>query len=262
MSTTPEGWFRNSQKDLYELCRLVDKGKGIRDLAFDLTTEEYFEEVESLFEWFAAYLPNLMVDYCLPSEYSGIIHGPSFIVADFDVDSLLVFNEYCNHPDFGWMVAKRHSYDDLLARVSTCQVLLAPMSSQQRAICWNLPRLIFGSRSSLVPQQQVRWWDTPEGFVLISASTKNELPSEADAWWVYQQQESKMSNVKPNKYPHGAFYPKTWQYPSNIVISYDDNDGETWSGKAYKKDQERINALRVALGVLEKASDEVAVGDL
>jgi hypothetical protein len=58
------------------------------------------------------------------------------------------------------------------------------------------------------------------------------------------------------------FYPKTWQSPSNIVISYDDNDGEAWNGIAYKKDQEQDNLLRLALGVLEKASVEMLVGEL
>lgn len=113
MPTTPEDWFRTRQKDLYELCRIVDKDKDIRYL--DLFNDEYFNEVEVLFKWFAVNLKNVMVGYCLPSEYSGIIHGPSSIVADLDAHSLTVFNEACSCSDFGWMVAKVLSYEDWLA---------------------------------------------------------------------------------------------------------------------------------------------------
>lgn len=148
-----------------------------------------------------------------------------------------------------------------LARMSTCQVLPTPMSSRWCASWRNVQRLLLKSLPSLIPQQKVRWWDTPEGFILVSASTKNELPSEADAWWIYQQQEPKMSGVKFNIYPHGEFYPKTWQSSSKIVIGYDYNDVEVWSAKAYKKDQERNNLLRAALGILEKDSVEMIVGE-
>lgn len=260
--TTPEDWFRTRQKDLYELCRIVDKDKDIRDIVFDLCSDEYFNEVEVLFKWFAVNLKNVMVDYCLPSEYSRIINGPSLIVADLDAHSLEVFNKACSRSDFGWMVAKVLSYEDWLARISRFQVLPAPMSSRWCAIWRHVQRLLLKSQPSLVPQQKVMWWDTPDGFVLVSGSNKNELPSEADAWWIYQQQEPKMIDVNFSNYPHGEFNPKTWQSTSNIVISYDDNDGEAWNCKAYRNDYEQNNLLRQAFGITEKASVEMIVGGL
>ncbi len=260
MSTTPEGWFRTRQKDIYVLCRVVDKGKSIRDLAFDLCTDEYFKEVEILFEWFATHLPHVTIDYCLASEYSGIIHGPSAIVADLDEFALSIFNEACSRSDFGWVVDQQLSYDEWRNRVSTCQVFTEPMPTQQCARWWDFPSCLFKSRSPLVPQQQVRWWDTPEGIVLVSASSKNELPSEGDAWWIYQQHDSKMNVIQFNNYPHGTFYPKKWRSPCSIWISYDNNNGETWNSKNYMKDQERIHSLMAALGLVGKDQVEIMVG--
>ena len=260
MATTPEGWFRTRKKDFYVISRIVDKGKSICDLAFDLCTDDYFKEADILFEWFATYLPNVTIDYCLASEYSGIILGPSSIVADFDENSLTLFKNACSSSDFGWTVDYQLLYDDWLNRISTCRLLPAPMSAQQRARWWDFPRQLFKSRSSLVPQQQVMWWDTPEGFVFVSTSNKNKLPSEADAWWIYLQHDPKMNGIQFNNYPHGTFDPKRWRSSCNIWISYDDNNGETWSSKAYIKDQERIRLLRAALGLIEKDPVEIMVG--
>lgn len=244
---SPEGWFRTRQKDLYALNRAKNLGRPARDRAFDVHDEsDYFSIRDALFEWFAVNLPAVTIAYTTHSEYSGIALGPDYIVAGLDEKSLSIFNDAWKNTDAGWMVAERLSYEQWLARIQSSRLVPAPM---ERLTWWC--KFISAIKIVAYPNQQqpVCWWDTPKGFVLISAANDNKLPSSGDAWWLTQRLLLDMKDVNVDDYPHGTFTPKTIGQSNFIGIDWVDEEITSWNGEAYEKDEKRINKLREALGI-------------
>lgn len=236
---TPEGWFRTKQKDLYVLnYRADDEGDCLSDSEMEAINKKYKEDQKVLSEWFLVNLPTTNLEVLGPSEYSGwILGGPCNVVADFDELSLAKFCATWGKPDSLWQV-ELEPYAQWLTKVRSCQLLTLPLATQQR----------------------VRWWDTSVGIILMSKANDDALLSRRDAWWWLQQLVPELEGAKLDDCPYGEYFPKE-EDSSYIVIDGGDPRIDTWDSREYEKDQNRINKLREALGILKKDSVCVVVGD-
>ena len=163
---------------------------------------------------------------------------PCVIEVDFDEFSLTKFNETFGREDSRWWV-EIESYAKWLAKVNSCRLLIAPLTTQQ----------------------EVRWWDTPTGVILMSATHDGDLLPYDDAWWLLQQLIPELRDVHHNAYPFGEhILTKNDEYSSLIAIDWGDCIFSTWTGEEYRKDQSRIHRLREALGIPDNDLVQITVG--
>lgn len=238
---TPEGWFRTRQKDLYVLkYRVDDEFDWGSNKAVNALNKKYKKDQKILSKWFSVNLPETKLEIVGPSEYSGyIIGGPSSIVTDFNETSLAAFHAAWGNVDSPWQV-ELESYDKWLAQARSCYLLPAPLTSQQR----------------------VRWWDTPVGIILMSASHNGFNLSRWDAMWRLRQLVPELKDAGIDDYPYGQYVPKNERCLGFIWIDYGDAlNNWAWEGNKYKKDPDRINKLRAALGIPKDEPIQVVVGD-
>lgn len=255
---TPEGWFRTHHKDLYVLDRACNIGRTIQDRSFDAFESDYFELQTELYDWFAKHLPEVMIRGILHSEYSGIMLGPDYIVADLDEKSLSIFRDAWNDTEAGWTVVDHLSYAQWLAHIQSCKVISAPM--ERRSWWYRLFNLakVFGDHRQ---QQLVRWWDTDLGVLLVGVARNAKLPSCDDAWWLLQQHHSEMQNYRIDDFPHGVFFPKKIGQKMGIEFDWVDETAESWNGAQYAEDLLRMNRLRETLGISEHCDVEINNGE-
>lgn len=236
---TPEGWFRTRQKDLYVLEHQVSEKHSLAISASEALNKEYREDKKIIYAWFSDNIPATALQVVGPSEYSGyILGGPCSIAADFDESSLAIFRAAWDKPDSRWQI-EHQSYDQWLARIRTCVLLPVPLTKQQRVL----------------------WWDTPAGFILLSAAHGNSLLSRREACWLLPQLLPAFKDATIDDFPCGQYFPAEGQRQSYVVIDYGDVFGEKWRGDDYGKDMAGVNKLREALGIAANDSVNIVVGD-
>ena len=239
---TPEDWFRVKAKDLYILDYGVDRSD------YDFVSEEepisrqkrYERDRAALLGWFRKNLPATKLNTIGSSEYSGwITGGPSYITADFDATSLEVFRSAWSEPESFWKVEIK-SYRQWLKMVRSCRLLPTPLDHQQN----------------------VRWWDTPDGFILLSANSDERHLSRWDAWWLLPQLVPNMADVKTESLPYGEYFAGNDNPNAFIVIDCGDILNITsWDAHDYKKNAGRIRKLRAALRIPKDVKVGVGISD-
>jgi hypothetical protein len=236
---TPECWFRTRQIDLYVLEYQVSEEHSLALSDSEALNTEYREDQKILHAWFSENLPATELQIVGPSEYSGYITGgPCSITADFDEASLTTFRAAWEKPDSRWQI-ELQTYNQWLVRIRSCVLLPVPLATQQRVL----------------------WWDTPEGFILLSAVTDNSLLSRWDAWWLLPQLLPVFKNANMDDFPCGEYFPDEDPRHSYVVIDYGDVYGDKWRGDDYEKTMVQIAKLREALGIPTEDFVNVVVGD-
>ena len=229
---SPEGWFRNKQRDICELAYGVPEDLWNRSKKKqNYYQARYRKDVKKLIWWLNRNLPSVEQSTLGPSEYSGyILGGPMMRVVDFDVASRERFEAYWpeNKP---WRIVV-HSYDEWAQRIANVRLLRPPHT----------------------PAEPCLWWDTPSGFILMSADTDGNLLSLYDANWLLKQLCSDLPLAEQDAYPRGEYLPPR---PSKalasdislIIVGYGKLSERPWSGDEYIDDHQRMAARRVALGL-------------
>lgn len=236
---TPEGWFREKQRDLYLVKYRLDTADALQsDRAYKALEKRYRRDRECLHRWFSENLPDTTLTVVGPSEYSGYLFGgPGFLAADFDEPSLAVFHSTWSDPDSVWQV-EHLSHVDWLSRVRSARLLPVPLPVTQK----------------------VRWWDTPAGIILLSAANDGTLLSRLDAWSVLPQLVPMLSHAYIDQYPYGEFLPASENYDDCIAIDWGDLEHGAWDGDAYAENIGRIRQLRKALNIPGNIQATIAVG--
>ena len=237
---TPEEWFRSEMRDLH-LVRPTDTER-------EYSKDEFVAAQKILRTWFADNLPSTTLSIIGPSEYSGWIEGgPRYMVADLDSQGLAVFNAAWSKDSFWKITTWRFS--DWGKRVESADLILPPARNIRRA----------------------RWWDTPRGILLLDASTQvlfeHVSPGEytlslRDGWWRIQQLFPELSSHKANSFPCGYFWPVQEDnfFVSTLIIEYP-GFGVDWDPDAYKKDAQKMQKLKEALGIPDDLPIQICVGD-
>lgn len=234
---SPEGWFRTKQCDIHELAYVVP------DNIWELTAKEndrikrqYRQDSEKLTKWFEENLPGVELTILGSSEYSGyILGGPTMKVANFDEAGRKAFEAHWL-PKQPWQIVI-HSYADWAKRIASVRLLETPAN----------------------PDESCRWWDTPEGIVLMSADFAGKLLSQYDANWLLKQFRPKLAKVEEYAYPYGEYYVQTKELL--LIIGYGSYKVPEWSGDQYRKNRQRISAMRVALGLTRRHKARVIIDD-
>ena len=236
---TPEGWFRTKQKDLYVLeCQLSEQ-HSLTESPTEVLNKQHREDQKILHVWFSENLPATELQIVGSSEYSGYITGgPCFISADFDEASLATFRAAGEKLDSRWQI-EQQTYGQWLARIRSCVLLPVPLATQQRVL----------------------WWDTPAGFILLSATHDNSLLSRCGAWWLLPQLLPAFMDATMDDFPCGEYFPEEDLRHSYVVIDYGDVFGDKWRGDDYEKEMAQIAKLREALGIPAEEFVNVVVGD-
>lgn len=237
--STPEEWFRNQMRDLY-LIRPAQERK--------YSKKKYMGEQKKLHTWLAAHLPNIPTSIIGSSEYSGwITGGPSYLAADFDSAGLATFTAAWGEGTF-WRI-ETWFFAEWRKRVESVNLLSSPSCEVKR----------------------VRWWDTPLGILLLNATTEGRYLdggdesgeitlSLGDGWWRLQQLFPEFSEYKAYKFPSGVFYRREQCAEKSYLILDWVHDDE-WKSETYAKDVQKIQNLKIAIGIPEDMPLEIYDND-
>lgn len=227
---TPEGWFRTRHCDLHELVYDVPEDLWKRSKRKrDFYQRQYREDSKKLRWWLKKFLPHVEHLTLGSSEYSGyILGGPTMRVVDFDAESRQRFEALWagRQP---WRI-EVHAYAEWAAKIASVRISDAPG----------------------VPDAPCLWWDTPSGFVLMSAYDSKRLLSFYDAEWLLRQQRPDIGLVEDECFPRGRFLPpgQTSGNHALIIAGYGPVTRENaWLGRKYIADKSRVRALKQALGL-------------
>jgi hypothetical protein len=237
---TPEQWFREQGKDLYTFEYQVDCDDWTsRDKKVAWKTQNE-RDVENLEQWFAVYLPEKPLTWIAPSEYSGwILGGPCCLTAEMDESSLAKFNQSWSCPESPWRVIKL-SYASWIENIHACHLLPTPLTIRQ----------------------PVSWWDTPRGFILLSANREGMLLSKWDAGWRLPQLGPDLKGIEAKSLPHGEYQPEMETgHAGYIIIDCGDLLHGTWNSREYQKNLTRLALLREALGIDAGEEVDISISD-
>lgn len=225
---TPEGWFRQHQRDIHILKYKVFKNfYDLPKRRQKIIEKRYRKDCDALEQWFQACLPHTELTILGPSEYSGyIIGGPAVKVADFDQAGLATFLEHWK-PGQRWRVAMER-YADWETNLASTRLLTVPN----------------------VREQACRWWDTPQGFILLSCCQDGRQLSLGDAGWRLCQFYPEFTGVDNYAYPCGVYSPAKDGGRAYIICAYGNIGTTEWAGDDYIKNEHRMGELRSALGLL------------
>jgi hypothetical protein len=149
--STPEEYFREKQEDFFEFA-----------YCGPINNKNFYKYRDAFNAWWEERFPEHPVTRLGPSEYSGwILGGPSMSTTPPDEAVRQAFLEKWTYKKSPWKLVE-HRYADWLSAVQSCQIVSAPLQERRR----------------------VRYWQRPEGPLLLSQNTSGELLSRADArWW-------------------------------------------------------------------------------
>lgn len=234
---TPEGWFRKRRRDIHVLeYEIPEEFENLSSRQQEALRKQYRKDSQILERWIKANLPGVELTILGPSEYSGyIIGGPTMKVADFDAPARKVFEQHwiAGQP---WRV-RIEPYADWAKKMDSVRLLTSQAN----------------------PDESCRWWDTPQGIILMSADQEGKLLSSYDAAWRLKQLRPELAGVKDSAYPYGEYIVQPVE--SILLIGYGSFDFSEWSGEDYKKDQRRLDKLRAALGLTRSHRVRVVVDD-
>jgi len=239
---SPEGWFRTRHRDIHELVYdipeelwLLSKRKR------NFYQRQYRQDCKKLSWWLKKFLPDVEYLTLGPSEYSGyILGGPMIRVVDFDAESRQRFENLWTGRQ-PWRIEVR-PYVDWAAKIASVRIYDAPG----------------------VPDAPCLWWDTPSGFILMSAYDSQRLLSFYDAEWLLREKRPDIGLVEKECFPRGKFFPPDTgrEHPAQIWAGYGPVTRENaWLGQDYIADESRVSALKKALGLTADQPVEVDYDD-
>jgi hypothetical protein len=246
--STPEEWFRTQQRDLYIIeYRPPDEDKEGKPEIKNKTRLKkdksiFMQAQKALNAWFDGRLPHTPLEIIGSSEYSGwIIGGPGYFTADFDPQGLALFQSEWD-TNSAWYV-EIWPVSDWRKRIDATQLLSSPIDGLQK----------------------LQWWDTPNGILLLSASTSkcgyNEdgFLSHEDGWWRLKQLCPELSKYKSRTFPCGTFWPfREGNSHVEIIVEY---VWEFWDSKVYAKNPQNLRRLADAIGIPEGITVNMEVYD-
>ena len=247
---TQEHWFRTQQRDLYVIqYRVPDENNEDGSEEENDDDESPFEQTykqaqKELNAWFDEHLPHTPLNIIGASEYSGwITGGPCYFSADFDTQGLALFQSDWNEESV-WYV-EVWPLADWKKRIDAAQLLSFPVEQLQK----------------------MRWWDTPQGILLLGAYTsdcgycEDEFLSLEDGWWKLQQLFPELSKHQANHFPCGKFwpFPKDDKSKANIYVEF--VWGQSWDSEAYTNNPRNLQRLREAMCIPESITTNMTVYD-
>lgn len=224
--STPEEWFRTNKRDLH-LIRFIRAHRRTK-----IKPRQFKKLHSQLRSWLATKLPEVPVKVIGPSEYSGwLFGGPGYLVADFGVSDIELFYSVWRHKEF-WKI-ESWSYSEWRKRVESAALLQMPITTT--------PSL-------------VRWWDTPQGIILLDAATTGafidvapgtRVLSRRDSWWRLQQLVPEYESMDINTFPNG-YYLKSQdkKFGSLLVVESFVLDG-TWNSCEYSEDARKMQKIKI-----------------
>ena len=239
---TPEGWFRKRRRDIHALeYEVPEDFEKLSSRQQEVLRKQYAKDCHALEQWIKANLPRVELSILGPSEYSGyIIGGPTMKVADFDASTRRTFEQHWAAGD-PWRV-RVEPYTDWAKKIESVRLLETPA----------------------FPNGCCRWWDTPQGIILMSADREGNLLSSYDAVWRLKQCRPEFASTDLFAHPYGEYIvqldidgEKTY-----LVIGHGSYKIPEWSGEDFKKNRHRLAKLRAALGVTRSRKVRVVVDDL
>jgi len=113
------------------------------------------------------------------------------------------------------------------------------------------------------PEKSCRWWDTPQGIILLSTDRESNLLSRYDAAWRLKQLRPEFTSVDVLAYPYGEYnvQPDEGNEKMLLVIAYGSYKIPEWAGEDYKNDPQRLDKLRAALELTRSHKVRVVVDD-
>ena len=239
---TPEKWFRTRHRDIHELVYdapedLWNRSKHKRDFY----QRQFRKDTKKLLWWLKKFLPDVHTQIMGPSEYSGyILGGPMMLVVDFDAESRQRFETLWTGRQ-PWRI-EVHAHAEWATKVASVRISDAPG----------------------LPDEPCLWWDTPSGFILMSAYDSQRLLSFYDAEWLLMQKRPDIGLVEKECFPRGMFFPADHvrPCPAEIWVGYGPVMREgAWKGRDYIANESRVSALKLALGLTENHRLEVGYDD-
>lgn len=250
ITNTPEAWFRSRQRDLYLISfSLAGLTSGLKP------KKKTQREIKKLQDWFAAHLPDTSVTRMGPSEYSGwLAGGPSYLAVDFDEAGLALF---CA----AWESAEGKS----LSPYWQCELWPYALWRDQLSRFSVL-------ESALNSRHIVRWWDTPQGVLMVGldngkeqtqpAQENNAWLSPEDGWWLLCQHYPALSSYSDHTFPYGHLKPAVARDQKQRAVLVVDYWVDGWpQTREYIQDPANIARLRQALSVPESMPLEIVEGD-
>ena len=238
---TPEGWFRKNHRNIHVLeYEIQEDFEKLSSRQQEALRKQYLRDCEIVDQWIKTHFPHVELSILGASEYSGyILGGPTMKVADFDVASLEAFEQHwtVGQP---WRV-RVEPYADWAKKIESVHLLKIPGC----------------------PNESCRWWDTPQGIILLSADREGNLLSRHDAAWHMKQLCPEFANLDVFAYPYGEYIaqPDKSNEKMLLVVAYGNYKIPEWSGEEYKKDSLRLDNLRSALGLSQSHEVRVVVDD-
>lgn len=235
---SPEHWFRTQQRDLY-----VINYRKEPDFFADYDESQMVHDEQVLKNWFKVHLPNIPLSIIGPSEYSGWIEGgPRYLTADFDSARLSRFEATWDE-NYLWKI-EVWPFSKWKQRIDSVRLLTAP----------------------LYVMENVRWWDTPQGVLVVSSYTSDPGYGEdgflslEDGWWKLQQAYPEFSRLPANTFPCGMFLPLRYAgaSPSFFVEFVWD---QAWDSRSYIANPNNEQRLKKAMGIPNSLKITIEIQD-
>lgn len=238
---TPEGWFRKYRRDIHVLeYEIPEDFEKLSSRQQEALRKQYDKDSQILERWIKANLPRVELTILGPSEYSDYISGgPTMKVPDFDVSAREAFEQH-------WAVGRPwrvriEPYADWAKKIESVRLLEIPTS----------------------PNVSCRWWDTPQGLILMSTDQEGNLLSRSDAVWRLKQLRPEFVFTNFFAHPYGEYVVQSDNGSEKryVVIARGSYKTPEWSGEDYKKNRRRLGKLRAALGLTRSHKVRVVVDD-
>lgn len=247
--STPEDWFRAQQRDLYIIQYRAPYENNMErpeeyDEDEDVDESPFQQAQKELNAWFDERVPHTPLRIIGSSEYSGyIIGGPTYFTADLDEHGFALFKSEWDE-NSSWYV-EVWQVSDWQKRINAVQLLPSPVIELQR----------------------MRWWDVPQGILLLSAYTsnygycENGLLSLEDGWWKLQQLFPELSEHQADTFPCGQFWPFRMDNKSVTDIFVEFVWDQSWDSNAYVKNPQNLKRLKEAIGIPENVTTQMSIYD-
>lgn len=113
----------------------------------------------------------------------------------------------------------------------------------------------------------MRWWDIPQGILLLSAYTsdcgycEDGFLSLEDGWWKLQQLFPELSEHQAETFPCGKFWPFRMNDKSHADIFVEYVWGQSWDSTDYANNAQNLRRLAEAIGIPENITINMDIDD-
>lgn len=231
--STPEDWFRTQRRDLHVICYRKTKGK-----LTERSKKAYYKQARNdLNLWIAHQMPGTSISIIASSEYDGwIFGGPSYLAVDFDQVGVTLFKAAWD-ADSPWYV-ETWTIANWRKRIDATQLLPSPVGELQNLL----------------------WWDTPRGFLLLGSDAEGRTLSAADGWWKLQQIFPEfVGSLYDRNFPCGEFLHDETVERKAAVINVTFGYNGVWGSTEYAGNPDNRKRLKEAIGIPEDVAIEMGV---